>query len=65
MIFEGKDHPPIRIGICPVCDKESEVADTFKGIEKEILCSNEYYHHYISDGISYIYKRKNPKDQII
>lgn len=62
MIFEGKNIAEVRIGICPVCDKNAEVIDKCKNMHKQTICSNEYYHHFSADGIDYIYKRKNTKN---
>ncbi len=65
MIFEGANNPKQRIGICPICDQEAEVIDSIKGLDKEPICTNEFYRHFKSNGVSYIYKRKNISRRLI
>lgn len=65
MIFlERKCMAEVRIGLCPICDKEAQVINSRNEIELEssTLCNNEYYTHYVdSSGMTYIKKKKYPK----
>ena len=47
---------------CPICGQNARPAQEMSNAKKERLgCSNEYYHHFVSEGEHYVKKRRGPQ----